>query len=125
MELRAEVERGFIDPLLRHRRVQIQVIAGGAATETAIHLAPQMDGERSARRPLRAMDRAGATQRWSRGRLRLEADQGQDGSHGGLLTHGPEIDAWHTTLPLPPRAEQGRGTRTPSELPQQGRPSLM
>jgi hypothetical protein len=44
MELGAEIERGLIEALLGHRRVQVQVIATTAAPEAGIHLPFHLPG---------------------------------------------------------------------------------
>src|SRR5258708_7202377 len=95
MEFRAEIERGLIDPLLGHGRVQIQMITRRAATEAAIHFPSHVYGERAAPRRLGAMDWTRATQPRSGCGLRLEADQGQHLCHRDLLADRPEFDSWH------------------------------
>ena len=106
MEFRTQIDGGLIHALLRHCRVQIQVIACGTATEAAIHVPPHRHGERATPRRLRAMDRTRAPQRWSRGGAGLEADHGQNIGHGDLLTDSPEIDPWHQHLRFRPCANR-------------------
>ena len=93
MKFRAEIERGLIDPLLGHGRVQILVITSRAATEAAIHFPPYMYGERAAPRRLGAMDGTRAAQPRSGCCLRLKADNFQDLGHRDLCAQGSEIDA--------------------------------
>ena len=105
-----ELQCSLVNRQLRHRQVQIQRVAAGAAAKAMPALPLHMRRQRSAPRRGRSMHRTRATPLRAVSCHRPEAYQRQDLRQRHLLTQLREINSRHQPPPSP--ADQRRGTRT-------------
>ena len=90
----AQVHGGIVGRLLSRLRPQVEGVAAAATLEAVEVMLLQVGGKAAAGAGGGAVQRAGAALLRAVGRLRLEAEQVEDGSQGDGGAHGGEVDGW-------------------------------
>ena len=97
-ELAAQIHGGIVDVLAAGDGPQIEGVAAGVALEALEGVILQVRRERTALGILGTVDRAGAALLHVLGRVRCEAEQGEDLGQGDRFLDSGEVDAGASAL---------------------------